>query len=77
MKNSEIRLLTLEELKEKIITEQDTLQRLKFSHAITPIENPMRIKVTKRLIAQLKTELNTKQLKWKKTNQQEILERKE
>ena len=60
MKNSEIRLLTLEELKEKVITEQDTLQRLKFSHAITPIENPMRIKVTKRLIAQLKTELNTK-----------------
>lgn len=70
MKNSEIRLLTLEELKEKVITEQDTLQRLKFSHAITPIENPMRIKVTKRLIAQLKTELNAKQQNEKRQTEQ-------
>ena len=70
MKNSEIRLLTAEELKEKVITEQDTLQRLKFSHAITPIENPMRIKVTKRLIAQLKTELNTKLKNGKKQTEQ-------
>ena len=70
MKNSEIRLLTVEELKEKVITEQDTLQRLKFSHAITPIENPMRIKVTKRLIAQLKTELNTKLKNGKKQTEQ-------
>jgi len=70
MKNSEIRLLTVEELKEKVITEQDTLQRLKFSHAITPIENPMRIKVTKRLIAQLKTELNTKQQNGKRQTEQ-------
>jgi len=60
MENSEIRLLTFEELKEKIITEQNTLQKLKFSHAIAAIENPMRIKQTRKLIARLKTELNTK-----------------
>lgn len=60
MKNSEILLLTIDELTEKLITEQDIFQKLKFSHAIATIENPMRIKVTRRLIARLKTELNVK-----------------
>ena len=62
MKNSEIRALSVEELQEKIKTEKDTLQKLNFAQAISPIENPMKIKETRRLIARLKTELRAKEI---------------
>jgi len=61
MKNADIRALSAEALKEQIAAEQETLQRLKFAHAVSPIENPMRIKVSRRLIARLHTELTAKQ----------------
>ena len=62
MKNSEIRALSVEELKEKLSTEKEALQKLKFAHAISPIENPMKIKDTRKLIARLSTELRAKEL---------------
>lgn len=62
MKNSEIKALTVEELKEKINMESSSLQKLNFAHAISPIENPMKIRQSKRLIARLKTELRAKEL---------------
>ena len=61
MKNADIKALSAESLKEQIAAEQETLQRLKFAHAVSPIENPMRIKVSRRLIARLHTELTAKQ----------------
>jgi large subunit ribosomal protein L29 len=60
MKYSEISSLAIEELKEKIKTEQENLRKLKFAHAISPIENPTKIKNTRRLIARLKTASNVK-----------------
>ena len=63
MKNSEIKGLSLTELKEKIAAERETLQKMKFSHAITPLENPMRIRHSRKLIAQLETELTAKTVK--------------
>lgn len=57
MKNSEIKALTLEELKDKIASEEESLRKLKFAHAVSPVENPMQIRHTRRLIARLKTQL--------------------
>ena len=62
MKNSEIKALSVEEIKQKLVSEQETLQKFKFAHAISPIENPMKIKETRKLIARLKTELSSKEL---------------
>lgn len=62
MKNSEIKGLSLEELKSKVAAEKDSLDKLKFAHAITPIENPMRLKDSKKLVARLNTEIRAKQL---------------
>lgn len=62
MKNSEIHSLTVEELQEKITTEVVAYDKLKFSHAISPIENPMQIRKSRKLIARLKTALNAKQV---------------
>lgn len=62
MKNSEIVALSLEELKQKLASEQETFRKMKFAHAISPIENPMKIKETRKLIARLQTELRAKEL---------------
>jgi large subunit ribosomal protein L29 len=60
MKNQEIKALNANELKEKIAAEKEGLQKLKFAHAISPIENPMRLRESKKLIARLNTELHAK-----------------
>ncbi|GIV37225.1 MAG: hypothetical protein KatS3mg032_1604 [Cyclobacteriaceae bacterium] len=62
MKNTEIRTLTVDELREKIDSEKENLRKLKFAHRISAIENPMRIRETRKLIARLSTELRKKQL---------------
>lgn len=60
MKNSEIRALSLEELENKIVVEKESYGKLKFAHAVTPIENPMKIRESRRLLARLQTELSNK-----------------
>ncbi|MGY6742124.1 MAG: 50S ribosomal protein L29 [Cecembia sp.] len=62
MKNSEIRSLSESEIAERIAAEQDNLTKLRFAHAISPIENPNKIKESRRFIARLQTILNAKQL---------------
>jgi large subunit ribosomal protein L29 len=61
MKNVEIKGLSEVELREKISSEQEALRKLKFAHQVSAIENPMRIKATRKLIARLKTELRAKE----------------
>jgi len=63
MKQTEIKSLNVTELNEKIASEQESLQKLQFAHAISPIENPMKIRHTRKLIAKLKTELSAKSAK--------------
>ena len=60
-KNTEIKSMTEEELKERIEAERENLQKLKFAHAISPIENPMKIRDNRKLVARLKTQLHQKQ----------------
>jgi large subunit ribosomal protein L29 len=62
MKNSEIKALSVAELKETITTEREGLRKLQFAHKISSIENPMRISQSRKLIAQLNTELRAKEL---------------
>jgi large subunit ribosomal protein L29 len=62
MKNAEIISLSQEELAEKIAVEVENLQKLKFAHAISPLENPMKIREAKKLIARLKTEETARNL---------------
>ena len=62
MKNSEIKALSLAELKDKISAERESLRKLRFAHKVSAIENPMRINSTRKLIARLSTELRVKEL---------------
>jgi large subunit ribosomal protein L29 len=61
MKNVEIKGLSVVELNEKIGQENEALRKLKFAHQVSAIENPMRIKETRKLIARMKTELKAKE----------------
>ena len=58
MKNAEIQKLGVEELIKQITAEQENISRLKLAHAISPIENPMRIRQNRKLIAKLETALS-------------------
>ena len=62
MKNSEIRTLTEGEIIDRIAAERANLAKLKFAHAVSPIENPNKIRETKKLVARLLTSLREKQL---------------
>ena len=57
MKNSEILELTTEELVARVSEEKSNLTKLKFAHAVSAIENPLRINKVRKDIARLNTEL--------------------
>jgi large subunit ribosomal protein L29 len=57
MKNSEILELSTEEISARIVEEKANLTRLKFAHAVSAIENPLRITKLRKDIARLNTEL--------------------
>ncbi|MFN3784365.1 MAG: 50S ribosomal protein L29 [Spirosomataceae bacterium] len=60
MKKTDLKSLSVEQLNEQLVAERERLQKLKFAHAITPIENPNRITQSRKEIARLLTELNSK-----------------
>lgn len=60
MKKTELKSLSVEQLNQQLVTERDRLQKLQFAHAITPIENPNRITQSRKEIARLLTELNSR-----------------
>ncbi|MDH4057291.1 MAG: 50S ribosomal protein L29 [Cyclobacteriaceae bacterium] len=62
MKSKEIKELSVNELREKIGSEQESLRKLKFAHQVAAVENPMKIKENRKLIARLNTELRAKEL---------------
>ena len=60
MTSKEIKDLSQDQLKEQIAQERERLLRLKFAHAISPVENPLRIRASRKEIARLLTELSAK-----------------
>lgn len=65
MKTSEIRELSTPDLIERIDTERTVLVRMRMNHAITPLDNPQKLKQAKLTIARLITELRSRELKQK------------
>ena len=63
MKNQEIILLSDSELKEKISIEKEKLVKLKLQQIVSPVENPMNLKISRKLIARLITEQSNRRNK--------------
>ena len=68
MKTSEIRELTNQEILERIDNEKTSLVRMKLNHAITPLDNPNKIKETRGNIARLLSELLQRELNEKQNS---------
>ena len=62
MKTSEIKELTTKEIVERMQNEKENLVRLRLNHAVSPLENPLKLKETKKSIARLKTVLRQREL---------------
>ncbi|MBN2523222.1 MAG: 50S ribosomal protein L29 [Bacteroidales bacterium] len=62
MKATELLELTVKELEERIDNEKNILLKQKLNHAISPLDNPQKIKETRRNVARLMTVLRQKQL---------------
>lgn len=61
MKQQEISKLSVEELKTRLANSTEALTKMKIGHTVTPIENPIQIRHTRRTIARLKTELSKRE----------------
>lgn len=62
MKNKEIVELTLDELRDKLMVETESFDKLRMSHTVSSLENPMQIRQKRRTLARLKTNLRKREL---------------
>ena len=60
MKASEIKRLSISEIEEEIAAARLDLEKMKLTHAISPLENPMKIRKTRKDIARMLTILTEK-----------------
>ena len=61
MKQSEIKELSVDELKTKLAEYKKQHADLKMAHSVTPLENPLQIRQTRRSVARLATELSKRE----------------
>jgi len=62
MKSAEIKDLSINDLQEKIAEMELMQQKVVITHSISPLENPLQIRWSRRDIARLKTELRKREL---------------
>ncbi|MGE0637218.1 MAG: 50S ribosomal protein L29 [Bacteroidia bacterium] len=65
MKQSVIKETTAQDLRDKLAEETALLAKLKLNHAVSPIENPLKIRATRKNVARLQTELRKRELQGK------------
>ena len=58
MKREELKELSIDELKSRLIDVQQELEELKFQKALQQLENPLQLRYLRKEIAQIKTALN-------------------
>lgn len=56
MKQSIVKDLTTDEIRDRIEEEKGVYRKLKMSHAVSPVDNPLKMRSTRRFIARLITE---------------------
>tara|TARA_B100001250_G_scaffold155400_1_gene133552 strand:+ start:3102 stop:3296 length:195 start_codon:yes stop_codon:yes gene_type:complete len=55
--------MPLNELNDLLISERERLVKMKMSHAVSPMENPMQIKFARKTVARIMTELSRRNTK--------------
>ena len=62
MKIAELKNLTTQELQERLATEEQKLAKLKLTHSVSPLDNPMQIRAARKDIARINTELRMREI---------------
>jgi len=62
MKQSEIKELSTAELQEKLSETKKGYTDLKMAHAISPLDNPIQLRVARRTVARVATELTNREV---------------
>ena len=58
MKDTSLTEMPINELNDLLVSEKDRLNKLRMSHAVSPLENPLSIKYSRKKIARIMTELS-------------------
>ncbi|MBC3847639.1 50S ribosomal protein L29 [Winogradskyella echinorum] len=62
MKQSEIKQLSTAELQEKLSETKKSYTDLKMAHAISPLDNPIQLRIARRTVARVATELTNREV---------------
>lgn len=62
MKSTTLKETSTEELNETLKETRALLNKLEINHAVSPIENPQKIKMTRKSVARILTELRKREL---------------
>jgi len=62
MKQSEINKASTSELQEALVEFRKAYMNLKMAHAISPVENPIQLRLQRRTIARIATELTKREV---------------
>ena len=60
MKDTTLTEMPINELNDLLLSEKERLAKLKMSHAVSPLENPLSIKYSRKKIARIMTELSSR-----------------
>ena len=71
MEQAVIRELSTPDLHDRLEEEKKQLIKLKLNHAVSPLENPNKIKDYRRMIARIHTELKRREIEQLAENDQE------
>jgi large subunit ribosomal protein L29 len=63
MKDLVLTEMPFNELNDLLESEKERLMKLKMSHAVSPLENPLTIKFARKKIARVMTEINKRRVK--------------
>ena len=66
MKSKELVDMPNNELNDLLVAEKDKLVRMKMSHTVSPLENPLQIKYLRKNIARIMTEISKRKKDQKK-----------
>ncbi|MFT6814233.1 MAG: large subunit ribosomal protein L29 [Sphingobacteriales bacterium] len=62
MKNEDIKQLSTEEIVERIQEEKTNYSKLKFSHTVSAVDNPVKLRAMRKAVARLSTELRSREM---------------
>jgi len=62
LKREDLNQLSVEDLKQRLHDDSEHLMKLRFNHAVNPIDNTAQLRYLRREIARLKTEMRKREM---------------